>query len=117
MYQFMESQKLDKALAAKADVILLHLQDMDVKESLRMLASCRGRETELILLAGKDQLQLLPEEWAEIQDIWTMPISDDETRFRFMRWQQACRMSIWMRRSIMFRILSGIRIRTAYMRK
>jgi len=89
----MESQKLDKALAAKADVILLHLQDMDVKESLRMLASCRGRETELILLAGKDQLQLLPEEWAEIQDIWTMPISDDETRFRFMRWQQTCRMS------------------------
>lgn len=92
-HEFMESQKLDKALAAKADVILLHLQDMDVKESLRMLASCRGRETELILLAGKDQLQLLPEEWAEIQDIWTMPISDDETRFRFMRWQQACRMS------------------------
>ncbi|MCI9076269.1 MAG: response regulator [Dorea sp.] len=92
-HEFMESQKLDKALAAKADVILLHLQDMDVKESLRMLASCRGRETELILLAGKDQLQLLPEEWAEIQDIWTMPISDDETRFRFMRWQQTCRMS------------------------
>ena len=92
-HEFMESQKLDKALAAKADVILLHLQDMDVKESLRMLASCRGRETELILLAGKYQLQLLPEEWAEIQDIWTMPISDDETRFRFMRWQQACRMS------------------------
>ncbi len=92
-HEFMESQKLDKALAAMADVILLHLQDMDVKESLRMLASCRGRETELILLAGKDQLQLLPEEWAEIQDIWTMPISDDETRFRFMRWQQACRMS------------------------
>lgn len=91
-HEFMESQKLDEELAAKADVILAHLENMDVRESVHMLASCRGRETEIILLAAKEQIMLLTEEeLSGVKDIWTMPMSEEEIRFRFLRWQHDCK--------------------------
>jgi hypothetical protein len=75
-HEFIESQKLDEELAAKADVILAHLDNMDVRESVHMLASCRGRETEIILIASKEQTMLLTEEdLSVVKDIWTMPMS------------------------------------------
>ena len=92
-HEFLESKKPDEALAAKADVILVHLQDIDAEESVRMLMSCSGRETELILLADKEQIMLLPEDLSGVRDIWTMPMSDAEIRFRFLRWQENCKMS------------------------
>ncbi len=91
-HEFIESQKLDEELAAKADVILAHLENMDVRESVHMLASCKGRETEIILLAAKEQIMLLTEEeLSGVKDIWTMPMSEEEIRFRFLRWQHDCK--------------------------
>ncbi len=92
-HEFSESSRLDAVLAAKADVILADLQDMDVLEAVETLLSAKRGETELILLADKDQTLLLTDKLAEIKDIWIMPMSDDEIRFRFLRWQQACKMS------------------------
>ncbi len=92
-HEFTESSRPDAALASGADVILADLQDMDVLEAVEVLLSAKQEESELILLADKDQLILLTDKFAEIQDIWTMPMSDDELRFRFLRWQQTCKMS------------------------
>ncbi len=90
---FMQSDIPEEAMAEKADVILVHLQEMDIEETLRLLTSCKRREAELILLADKDQMMLLTDYLSEVKDIWTLPMSDEEIRFRFLRWQQTCKMS------------------------
>ena len=89
---FMQSDIPEEALIEKADVILVHLQDMDLEETFRLLTSCKSREAELILLADKDQMMLLTDHLSEVKDIWTLPMSDEEIRFRFLRWQQTCKM-------------------------
>ncbi|MBD5463478.1 MAG: response regulator [Lachnospiraceae bacterium] len=90
---FTQSDIPEEALTEKADVILVHLQDMDVEETFRLLTSCKSREAELILLADKDQMRLLTDHLSEVKDIWALPMSDEEIRFRFLRWQQTCKMS------------------------
>ncbi len=90
---FSESIRPDPELAARADVILADLQDVDVLEVVPKLLSAKGSEAELILLADRDQILLLTDKLPEIKDIWTMPMSDEEIRFRFLRWQQTCKMS------------------------
>ncbi len=90
-HEFSESIKPDADLASAADVILADLQETDAREALRMFISCKRKETELILLADKNQILLLADYLQEIRDIWTMPMSEEETAFRFLRWQQACK--------------------------
>lgn len=92
-HEFLESEKPEGELAAKADVILADLQDMDVKEALQTLTVNKNNEAEIILLADKEQIMLLADDLSDIKDIWTMPMSDEEIRFRFLRWQQTCKMS------------------------
>ena len=49
---FSESIRPDPELAARADVILADLQDVDVLEAVPKLLSAKGSEAELILLAA-----------------------------------------------------------------
>jgi len=91
-HQFSVSDGLEEAMAAQADVILADLQNMDVKEVLRSLICNRKEGAELILLVEKEQIPLLTENMSDIKDIWTMPMSDEEIRFRFLRWQQNCKL-------------------------
>lgn len=90
-HEFSESVKPDAELASAADVILADLQGTDAREALKTLISCKGKEAELILLADKNQILLLSDYLQEIKDIWTMPMSEEEAAFRFLRWQQACK--------------------------
>ena len=90
-HEYMESDGLDRALAAKADVILADLENMDVE--VQTLISVKRREAELILLAKKGQMDSFSDDLQEVKDIWFCPMSEKEVRFRFLRWQQACRMS------------------------
>lgn len=92
-YEFFESRNPESALAAQADVILANLQDMDVKEAVRMLAPEGEKEVQLILLADKQQIAAMGEDLWKVQDIWTVPMSEDELRFRLLRWQQNLQMS------------------------
>lgn len=92
-HKFFESDEPEAELAAKADVILADLQDLDIKESLQMLISNKKKEAELILLADKSRMALLTDHYSEIKDIWIMPMKDEEIKFRFLRWQETCKMS------------------------
>ncbi|NBI91757.1 response regulator [Lachnospiraceae bacterium] len=92
-HEFFESNEPDEALAAKADVILANIQDMNEKETVRVLAGAKRKEAELILLADKGQIDTVLEFMSGIKDIWTLPISGEEMKFRFLRWQQTCKMS------------------------
>ncbi len=75
-----------------ADVILADLRDMDVRETVCALTADRGEDTELILLAEKEQIPLLTRMLDGVKDIWTLPMSGEEIRFHFLRWQQAYKM-------------------------
>jgi len=91
-HEFFESDKPESLLAAKADVILADLHGMDAEKSLESLLSGKGKETELILLADREQILILADRLPEVKDVWTMPMSDEEIRFRFLRWQQTCKL-------------------------
>lgn len=92
-HEFFESDEPKAELAAKADVILADLQDLNIEESLQMLISNKKKEAELILLVDNSQMALLTEHYSEIKDIWIMPMRDEEIKFRFLRWQETCKMS------------------------
>ena len=71
-----------------ADVILADLRDMNVEEAVRTLTVNRGEDTELILLADGGQIPLLTGALPKVKDLWTLPMTEEEIRFRFLRWQQ-----------------------------
>ena len=98
---YSESCHAEEALAASADVILANLEDGDAEETIRALAAAKRESAELILLtsffsgesgrqkheraegAVPDGVDLL----AAVKDIWKLPMSEGEIRFRFSRWQ------------------------------
>ncbi len=92
-HEFTEGNKLDRISAAKTNVIIANLQDIDAEEETKTLIAQKNKETELILLVEKSQITYLSEYLPEIKDIWVMPMGDEEIRFRFLRWQQTYKMS------------------------
>lgn len=90
-HEFSESDMPKEAMAAAADVILANLQDTDVKGALQVLLSGRNKDVELIVLVDRVQVALLADYLEKISDIWVLPMSEEETSFRFLRWQQNCK--------------------------
>ncbi|MCI8742909.1 MAG: response regulator [Lachnospiraceae bacterium] len=88
IHEFAESDRPEADLAAGADVILANLKGLDAGESAGILAAEMGEEAELILLADKEQIPCLAEWLPRVKDIWTLPMAEEEVRFRFLRWQQ-----------------------------
>mgnify|MGYP002510284563 CR=1 FL=1 len=91
-HEFTESERPEKDLLAKADVVFMDLQGLDIKETVQMLVLGKKKEAEIILLTSREETGLLPEDLSDIKDIWTIPMSDGEIRFRFLRWQQTYKM-------------------------
>lgn len=92
-HEFSEDNVFLGDLADKADVIIANLQGTDVSKALQTLLAATQKDTQIILLAGQDQVTLLSEYMTEITDIWILPMSEEEIRFRFLRWQETFKMS------------------------
>ena len=92
-HEFTKSERAGDASTGGADVILADLRDMDVRETVCALTADRGEDTELILLAEREQIPLLTRMLDGVKDIWTLPMSEEEIRFHFLRWQQAYKTS------------------------
>lgn len=93
-HEFITSDEPHERLIKKANVILADLQDANVEAMLRILLYYKKQATQLILLADKDQTQaLMEEDLSAVTDIWTMPMSEEEMRFRFSRWQETYKTS------------------------
>lgn len=94
---FSESDDPEASLTAAADLIVADLSCIDIQSALPILLSNRSNKSQLILLADKKQMQTLCADpvllISDITDIWINPMSDEELRFRFLRWQQTCKMS------------------------
>ena len=87
-HEFSESSRPDGALAAEAGAIFVNLQEMEIKEALDSLIKNKSADAELILLVDRERLGLLEDSCWDAKDIWMLPASDRELRFRFLRWQQ-----------------------------
>ncbi|MCI9156503.1 MAG: response regulator [Lawsonibacter sp.] len=90
-HQFSKSDEPDEALAARADVIFADMRKLAGKGALQRLLAGKRDGAQLILLAGAEQAEELID--CQPYDIWIVPMSQAELRFRFLRWQQACKLS------------------------
>ena len=86
-HTFLESGEPDPALAAQADVIFADLTGLDAAGTVRTLAESGA---ELVVLGLRDQLSQLTELLPALADLWTLPMSGEELRFRFQKWLRAC---------------------------
>ena len=96
-HDFVESGEPEAALAAQADLILADLRGMDPAAALRTICSGKRDNAELVLLAEKEQLPLPEDALEQVSDIWSLPLSEQELRFRFSRLQRLCkeRLDAW----------------------
>ena len=92
-HTFLESRTPKTALTAGADVIIAGMQGGAERELLGTLISNKKKESELILLAEPGRIEVLSDFLKDIRDIWMMPMSEEEAQFRFLRWQQSCKLS------------------------
>lgn len=90
-HEFRESVSFEKAYAEKADVIFADLHNQNAKELSSLIVSEMTDGTELILFADKEQMPSLCGVMEKVKDIWALPMSDEELKFRFLRWQQSCK--------------------------
>lgn len=93
-HEFFESDEYEKSLADKADVILADISGLDIEEAVKTLVVDNKEKCEIILLAKQEQITLLMEQGLceGIKDIWTLPMSEGEISFRFLKWQENCKM-------------------------
>lgn len=92
-HEYQTSDVPEATLTERADVIIANLMNTDAKTFVQELALAKKKEADLILLTDKDQIDMLLEEFSGIKDIWVCPMTEEEVSFRFLKWQQTCKMS------------------------
>lgn len=91
-FHFEEDSTLFEIPAHKADVIFADMQAIGTG-GLDHLLSYKKKETELILLADKEQTAVLTaNELPDVSDLWPLPLTKGEISFRFSKWFQNYRM-------------------------
>ncbi|MBP3520889.1 MAG: response regulator [Oscillospiraceae bacterium] len=88
-HTFLESGEMRPELLEKADVILFDLRGQSMPGSLSALLAGKKEAAQVLLLGEKEQTACLTNRDLEgVQDIWTLPMGEEELRFRFLRWQE-----------------------------
>lgn len=98
-HSFTVNDKPEDVNIANADVIFADLQAVDAREVFHRILLPKKKDTEVILLAGTEQkAELTGCDLTAVTDIWTLPMSDEELKFRFLRWQQAYKLhkDLWL---------------------
>ncbi|MCD7724021.1 MAG: sensor domain-containing diguanylate cyclase [Clostridiales bacterium] len=98
-HSFIEHGQPQDAALAQSDVIFANLQGFDGRKLLEQILLHKKETAEVILLAeGEQKAELTAFDPAQITDIWTLPLTGDELRFRFLRWQQAYKLKkdLWL---------------------
>ena len=92
-YEFVESGEPEKGLLSRADVILADLREVDALERLQTLLTAKKPETQLLLLADREQFPLLEESLSQVDELWLTPMAGGELQFRFQSWQKSFKRS------------------------
>lgn len=82
----------DDAQLAAADVIVANLHGTDAAEALSLLRSKISKDAELILVADTEQVESISNSLGAADDLWTLPMTDGEIRFRVRRRQELCKL-------------------------
>ncbi len=90
-YSFSQSGQPEPALIAGADVILADLRGADPEQTLAAVSVHLRKDAQFIVLAEREQAAGLSGHLNALTDLWPLPASEEELRFRFLRWQQACK--------------------------
>ncbi|MCM1127389.1 MAG: sensor domain-containing diguanylate cyclase [Lachnospiraceae bacterium] len=109
-YQFVESGTLSEASAGSADVIFMNIKGGE-SAVLNTLLTCQKPDSQVILLADKEQTALLPfEKLPDSFDIWTLPLSGKEISFRLSKWFHAYKMSkdYWLCQNYLDATINGV---------
>lgn len=85
-HRFSSSSSVQTDLLKSADTIFLCLED---KKDLQQVLSCKKDGSQVIVLAEKDKTEALSEYYEQTDDIWILPLSDQELIYRFKKWQKA----------------------------
>ena len=109
-HEFNKSSKPDATLINDADVIIADVQE-NVKATLWFLLSHKKSSAELILIADKAQTEQLANlDLSSVRDIWTMPMTDKEIEFRFLRWQESYKVSkdYWQNQNYLDSLINSV---------
>ncbi len=110
-HEFMQNVEPVEAMISMADVVIADIQKTDIDEMLDILINNKKEGAEIILLADKSQIQeLMTKDLSAIKDIWELPLSDEEFRFRFCRWQQTYIMSkeFWQTQNYLDTLINSV---------
>lgn len=84
-HEFIKTQSEDLYQLSKADIIFLQYED---NNRLQYVFDNKKQTAEVILIAQKEQLNKLLELPHLFYDIWFTPLSENEIRFRFLKFQR-----------------------------
>ena len=109
-HNFVESDDLDKTLEVRADVIFVDINGTDAEETLKGLEPCKKPDTEVILLTDSGSSFLFDEYTEYLRDVWTLPMTESEVRFRFLKWQNSYKASkdYWENRQFLEATINNI---------
>ena len=84
-HEFYESGNPAASPASEADAIFAYLTGIDTRKTLQSLVSAKRKDASLVLLADKDQIADLSDSFDKVDDIWVLPMEEEELSFRFLR--------------------------------
>lgn len=87
-YEFTQSVSPRTDALQQADFIFADLENKNAGEFAREAISAKKDTANIVLLAEKEQMSELSEAMESVCDIWIMPMSEEEVRFRFMKLQK-----------------------------
>lgn len=85
-YEFLESKVPDDATISKADVIFADIRDF--VDGVHTLILKKKVSAELIIIAENEQISLLSDHLDAFDDIWTIPMLENEIVFRVNKWRK-----------------------------
>lgn len=85
-HDFFRSDSPEKELTEKADAVFLRFESED---GLKKALSHKKADADFIVISEKKGTDLLLQYSDRISDIWTLPLSDSELKFRFLNWQKS----------------------------
>ena len=94
----------------RADTVFVNLQGADAKDMMEKAIGGLTEKTELIVLAQPEQKREILSCLPAVSDLWTLPMEEEELRFRIQKWQQACKKSRedWETRQFLDATINGM---------
>ncbi len=96
-HTFSYAARLEEGPAPKpkcdVDVTIANLQGLSVDTAIQTAVLLGHESKGLIIFAERAQSEALLDHLPESADLWLLPLSEKEARFRFNRWQRACKLN------------------------